>query len=342
MSSKRIVRKRSLSSKLKSYPLDLLLSLNEQRELIDWDAHSKTIALPLGFILTVLYFFIRLWQDNTVVEKKQKYFNYDRQILKDSKYFNKTESSSMLPRIFFTLQLIIISINLINTASFLLKTKKYSIFNKASLLHSSSARRISKDGKTNTLVDQILFWRKSDEPEVESYWELTMWNPSKFSTYLFISFPPFNILFLYLSQSSFTNLLFLTSTSIVLYFVIIKGYLVLIEDKQVLYQETFDEYQRKYVNPKLSVAKREVAIDATHGPYDNTVEYYSPGRTEKVFKTHDYKGRESVEAFQQGEFTPVKKSTPLRKSVFTPRRSEFNSRSYNPSPLSRKSHPSGF
>lgn len=338
MPPRRIVRKQSLASKLKSYPFDLLLALNEQRELIDWDSYSKTFALPFGVLLTVTYFFIRLWQDNTVVEKKQMYFDYHKQqLLRDSKYFNKSDVS-VIPKLLFMLQLIIITINVLNASFFLLKTKKYTIFNKVSISHTSSARKISKDGSSRSLFDLLQFWKKTEEPEIESYWELNIWNPSKFSTYLFVSFPPFNILFLYLSQSSFKNLVFLFSTSLVLYFVIVKGYLVLIEDKQVLYQETFDEYQRKYVNPKLSVAKREVAIDATHGPYNDSIEYYSPGRTEKLFKTHDYKGRESVETFEQGEFTPVKKSTPLRKSVFTPRSSRFTT-SYHPSPLSRKSHP---
>lgn len=338
MAPKRIVRKQSLVSKLKSYPLDLLLALNEQRELIDWDSHSETIALPLGLILTVVYFFIRLWQDNTTVENKQKYFDYDKQqLLKGSKYFNKADGS-ILPSLFFTLQFAIVSINVLNTLLFLLKTKRYSIFNKASISHTSSAKKVSRGGSSKSLLNLIPFWKSfSVEPEIESYWELNIWNPSKFSTYLFVSFPPFNILFLYLSQSSFKNLLFLSSTSLVLYFVIIRGYMILIEDKQVLFQETFDEYQRKFVNPKLSVAKREVAIDATHGPFYNSVEYYSPGRREKVFKTHDHKGRESIEAFDHGEFTPIKKPTPLRKSVLTPRRSRF-SQSYNPSPLSRKSH----
>lgn len=336
MAPRRIVRKQSLTSRLRSYPFDLLLALNEQRELIDWDSYSETIAFPLGFILTIIYFFIRLWQDNTVVEKKQKYFDYDRQLLKDSKYFNKTKTS-FFPKLIFTVQLIIFSINAFNTIYFLGKTKTYNVFNKVTIPNTSSARKVS-NGKTKSLLDYICFWRNVEEPEVESYWELNIWNPSKFSTYLFVSFPPFSIVFLYLSQSSFTNLLFLISTSFVLYIVIIKGYLVLIEDKQILYQETFDEYQRKFVNPKLSVAKREVAVDATAGPYHNTVEYYSPGRTEKVFKSHDHKGREVVEEFQQGEFTPVKKSNPLRRSVFTPRAAKF-SKSYQPSPLSRKSHP---
>lgn len=315
----RVVRKQSLWTRLKSYPLDLLLELNEQRELVDWDAYAESMALPLGLILTVVYFFIRFWQDNGVVnEAKSHYFHYNESLLRDSKYF-ATSQQSLGARIVSFTSSIIITVNVTNTLLFLLKTKRYTIYNKDTI-QKSSARKVSRSSWS------FLPW-VSDEEEVE-HWELNMWNPSKFSTHLFVSFPPFNVAFLYLAQSSFTNLAFLLLTSCVLYLVIIKGYVVLIQDKQVLYQETFDEYERKYVRPKLSVAKREVAVDATHGPYDrDVIHYYSPGHTEKLFKTHDKKGRETVEIFSDGEFTPVKKSS-LRRSIYA--------EAYNQSPLRRR------
>jgi hypothetical protein len=332
----RFVRKQSLWSRIKSYPFDLLLELNEQRELIDWDSYSDTIALPLGFTLTTLYFFIRLSQDHgTVKQERSSYFDYQDEVFRNSKYFSAQPETSLLQRCISFLQLVIIMTNVINTLLFMFKTKTYAIFNKDTIHHTSSARKVSRSGTTTW---SFLPWIKQqdDSGDVESYWELNMWNPSKFSTYLFVSFPPFNIAFLYMAQSSFTNLIFLNLTSIVLYFVIIRGYLVLIQDKQVLYQETFDEYERKYVRPKLSVAKREVAVDATRGPYDHdAIQYYSPGRTEKLFKTHDLRGRETIEVFTDGEFTPVKKTPVLRKSLFTPATRTMRM-GYQQSPLSRK------
>lgn len=327
----RIVRKQSLLSKIKAYPLDLLLELNEQRESIDWDSYSNSIAVPLGFILTVTYFFLRLWDDYNIIEEKQPYFKYDYNLLKDSKYFND-DKNSKLRKFFDLLKLIIISINFLNTNLFLFKTRKYTIFNKDKLTSNSvNAIKITKN-VNSSIFGKILkiFNRNSydnNEDDIESYWELKIWNPSIFSTHLFVSFPPFNILFLYLSQSSFLNLIFLFLTSIILYFVIIKGYLVLINDKQILYQETFDEYQRKFVKPKLSVPTFEVSIDATKGPNSfNNTEIYSPHLTEKIFKYHDFKGNESVEKFNHGEFTPVKKRSSLiannnlQKQIFTPKR----------------------
>jgi hypothetical protein len=285
---------------------------------------------------------------------KRSHFDYNYDILKDSKYFTERDGFFGVNRFLNSVKFIIILINLLNTGLFLFKTRKYTVFNKEKLTgRTENAVKITKDGESRNKI--VKFLRNlcfknaydNDEDEIESYWELNIWNPSKFSTHLFVSFPPFNVAFLWLSPPSFTNLIYLFMTSIILYFVIIQGYITLINDKQTLYQETFDEYQRKFVRPKLSVSTREVAIDATRGPYDtsnSTIQYYSPGLTEKIFKFHDFKGEESVEKFDHGEFTPVKKSrssmavpvpSALRQQVFnTPREKRYTS--YHPSPLARK------
>ena len=44
-------------------------------------------------------------------------------------------------------------------------------------------------------------------------------------------------------------------------------FLQLISDKQIIYQETFNEYNKKYVIPKTSVLRKNASVDATHGPY---------------------------------------------------------------------------
>ncbi|KAM9920905.1 hypothetical protein OXX59_006867, partial [Metschnikowia pulcherrima] len=51
MARKRIVRKQPLFDRIRSYPLDLLLSLNEQRLSIDWDDHVPQ-CLPVGTFLS--------------------------------------------------------------------------------------------------------------------------------------------------------------------------------------------------------------------------------------------------------------------------------------------------
>lgn len=47
-------------------PLDLQLVINEKLEMINWDAYAKSLAKPLGNFLTILFFIIRLLQDNLI------------------------------------------------------------------------------------------------------------------------------------------------------------------------------------------------------------------------------------------------------------------------------------
>ncbi|CAI4057540.1 hypothetical protein SKDZ_04G1520 [Saccharomyces kudriavzevii ZP591] len=52
-------------------PLDLQLVITEKLEMIDWDAHAESLAKPLGNFLIVLFFLMRLLQDNLI---KPNYF----------------------------------------------------------------------------------------------------------------------------------------------------------------------------------------------------------------------------------------------------------------------------
>ncbi|OBA23362.1 hypothetical protein METBIDRAFT_38036, partial [Metschnikowia bicuspidata var. bicuspidata NRRL YB-4993] len=54
MARKRIIRKQPLLEKIRSYPLDLLLSIHEQRLSIDWDDHVPK-CLPVGSALTFIF-----------------------------------------------------------------------------------------------------------------------------------------------------------------------------------------------------------------------------------------------------------------------------------------------
>ncbi|CCD23347.1 Nur1p NDAI_0B03120 [Naumovozyma dairenensis CBS 421] len=69
-------------------PSDLLISLNETLEAIDWDAKSRTIAQPFGNGLTFLFFIMRFLQDNVI------YPNYHK-IHKKSDAFDLSKSKKL-------------------------------------------------------------------------------------------------------------------------------------------------------------------------------------------------------------------------------------------------------
>ena len=60
MPSQRLIRRQSLAQRLSSYPQDLLLSLNETYELLEWDALSDTLSIPIGIVLNAIYLLARL------------------------------------------------------------------------------------------------------------------------------------------------------------------------------------------------------------------------------------------------------------------------------------------
>lgn len=59
MPPQRLIRRQSLWDRVSSYPHDLLLSLNETYELLEWDSVSDTLSVPLGIGLNVLYLLAR-------------------------------------------------------------------------------------------------------------------------------------------------------------------------------------------------------------------------------------------------------------------------------------------
>lgn len=55
MPSQRLIRRQSLAARLSSYPQDLLLSLNEAYELLEWDSLSDSLSIPFGIALNAIY-----------------------------------------------------------------------------------------------------------------------------------------------------------------------------------------------------------------------------------------------------------------------------------------------
>src|SRR5579859_4385614 len=72
MPSERLIRRQSLAQRLSSYPQDLLLSLNETYELLEWDALSDTLSIPIGVALNGIYLLARLDQHDHSTSYRDK------------------------------------------------------------------------------------------------------------------------------------------------------------------------------------------------------------------------------------------------------------------------------
>jgi hypothetical protein len=79
MAPQRLIRKESFVQRLSSYPQDLLLSLNEQYELLEWDSLSDTFSVPIGVGLNLVYMLARLDQhDHTSAYAEKDVFQGSR------------------------------------------------------------------------------------------------------------------------------------------------------------------------------------------------------------------------------------------------------------------------
>lgn len=128
-------------------------------------------------------------------------------------------------------------------------------------------------------------------------WVLKIWDPSPFSLHLACSLSPIVLFSVWLiaASTSFWKISILIITTDLFAFYLVHKFFQLISDKQIVYQETFNEYNRKYVIPKTCVLKKNAAIDATCGPTappEHTVHDDMVGhlQEENVFVTHDIHG----------------------------------------------------
>jgi hypothetical protein len=72
MPSQKLIRRQSLAQRLSSYPQDLLLSLNETYELLEWDSLSDTLSIPIGVALNAIYLVARLDEQDYTSSYREK------------------------------------------------------------------------------------------------------------------------------------------------------------------------------------------------------------------------------------------------------------------------------
>lgn len=111
---------------------------------------------------------------------------------------------------------------------------------------------------------------------------LKIWNPDQFCLRMFITFSPLHTLLLaFRSHGNIVRdcllCLFLSAQM----YILVKLFTQQVHDKQMIFSETFEEYEQKAVRPKLSVVRRDVAV-GTDGSVDISVTPLN-----RHFATHD-------------------------------------------------------
>ncbi|CAI5759483.1 unnamed protein product [Candida verbasci] len=328
MSKNRLIRRQSLITKIQSWPFDFWLYINEIKNSINWDDYHLNIALPLGISLSVIllivtnilnYYKSISYISNNMLFDTNEYNKLKNHIIKKNIVYNEENNfTNSILYLFNLISVLIILISLINTCNIFTSKRNYNLLYCKKKPNSSSTLRTSiyKFSIIIEILDFVLnLFHKQDHEDDESseeeekeendevddsIWQLNVWDPSKFSLYLFIVLNPITSFLIYFNNSNNSLLNLISSLTLISVFnyLLISKFLNLINDKQIIYQEMFKEYNFKFVKQKTNIPKKDTMIDATQGPYYSTVLMDNKSYTftkSKIFTTHNLKGEKVTE-----------------------------------------------
>ncbi|AQZ12897.1 NUR1 (YDL089W) [Zygosaccharomyces parabailii] len=316
-----------------THPSDWHLALNERLETIDWDSKSTSVAQPLGNVLTFAFYTVRLLQINLIrpnlhrINKRTDNFDLSKSdILKKYDYLSRYTSErgqsveniyyQFLGRLgkFFDVAIVLLLLaNGFITYKYLLGSfKTYSLFYlkhrpRLEDITRSSLKTLGQPEEEQSLWSMLRIFagfknkereRFGDEDDDNYFYKLSKWTSSKFITTLFVSFAPTCIVFLLLTDVSFSTAFAVVFHQWILRFIITNRYGNRIEHELVIASATLAEWEAKYVNPKMSKPVQDVAIDST--PYGDGMVKFFPALTSRrshIFKTHSLSGEIVTETF---------------------------------------------
>lgn len=334
MGKKRLVRKQPLWEKIRSYPLDVLLAVNEQRLSIDWDDYVPH-TYPGGTVLCLVFMALRKAQAHLLAVQSRSnnlvfrtdytaYLNVMARAILGA----QAETSSMgsvaagapiTKTLLWLLDLLLVAlftVSLVNALYvYFVPYRNYTLLNGSASMPKPKASSVFKQNISTEAPDSLFgrfkaFFDSSyydSDSEDTSYvahnvnkdvWVLRVWDPSRFLLHLLATFSPVTTgaLWVFTGQVAMWKLFFYVTSANAVAFFLISRLLRLMTDKQIIFQETFAEYNRKYVIPKTSVLKKNAIIDATRGPYsypEDVVHNDMKGHIQNdlAFVSHDIHGK---------------------------------------------------
>lgn len=280
--STKLVRRQNIWTRISSYPFDLLLRLNEDFELIDWDSLAVQVGLPLGAICCGLLMICRAYWSSKAPNDSDPFFKSPEADASD--VFRTSAKRSLIAAGFSFLSLFLVSLVIINAIFCYTRKKQYTLLgrDRNSAPDTPSAHRHAYDAPNSPAVSplkkltQSLFSSGSPNDPSSSTWVVDLWNPPMFNMHVSCTFSPLHALLIWYTPFSFGKIVFLVALSCYLYY-IMTSFLTLIKDKSIIYSEVMGEYTQKVVAPVLAVSRRDVCV----GTDDDDANFYSPSQNSK-------------------------------------------------------------
>lgn len=332
------VRRTPFWEKIRAFPLDTMLWLHEQQLTIDWDGYAKPLALPLGVVLSAFFYAAavarydhRAMQEfyrGALFSPNQKVYERVRMRAVSGRVLEPLDGAIGSQRSWLGVALVaanavLVAVALASIANFVslyfLSYRPYTLLYQNGPSPLPSARRlhltnvsgswwaklsgffVSSDELADSDLDSSLVDESQNDMNLfqKDVWQLQVWDPPRFALMLACTLSPPVLVVLYAGTllplySLAASYLALSAAT----YLTVARFQLLVADKQLLYQEMFQEYNKKFVHPKTSVLRKDAVIDATLGPRilaDYTVQTEPVAHLYtaklKVFITHDIHGK---------------------------------------------------
>lgn len=358
MGRRRLIRKQPLLERIRHYPFDLLLLLNETRLSVDWDDYIPQ-TIPVGTGLTIVFAIVCKIHNYYVAaleRRENAVFNtnhaaYQQAVNRaiygsdaDMQPHQQPYNPRAAGRHFvwgFQFVCAALFLGSVANAAYVMwyPYRDYTLLSRSGDSPRPRGSHVSKRSISNAneggIVARVLAYfdentladSESDSDAETTYemrieekdvWVLRVWDPLLFQLHLLATFSPVVLVLIWLSAT--VVLLWKIAVTTVLFnataYALTTRFLQLVTDRQIIYQETFNEYNKKYVIPKTSVLKKDAMVDATHGPTaaaslvvrDDLVGHLQKDNT---FYTHDIRGNR-LKSVKADHLHPSRSASPAR------------------------------
>ncbi|EJS44364.1 YDL089W [Saccharomyces arboricola H-6] len=317
-------------------PLDLQLVINEKLEMIDWDTHAKSFAKPLGNFLIMLFFVIRLLQDNLIkpnyyrlnvksdafdLSKSNKLKEFDYLSKISSNFQNDNQFDAFQSWYFVTLRfvanffkitiVILLSLNLYLTYKFIFGYfKTYNLFHLKSELHSANLTKRNLSDLSKEYYGDIYkqsLWSmlkhffkgpRDDGPHIDQDEDDVFYQLNKWAPTKFIT-----SLFVSFSPTaiiflSFSDVSFTTAISLILHQYIL-DYIIIKRFQRSLEDELIlsSAALQEYQDKRIMTRINKQASIDTRSTGRGPGRFGAGSKTQKIFTTHSLHGKEIREAY---------------------------------------------
>ncbi|KAG0363584.1 hypothetical protein BC939DRAFT_457541 [Gamsiella multidivaricata] len=260
----RVVKRQPFLKRIINAPEDYLMRVENNIRAMDWDMLQEGFSWPLALALNFLLISVKLgyWLDDPLA-------NVPAVLRSDRSLYS---SKSMFPGFstaLVSLQYILVTISFLNALWLFQSKKNYKMFNRnldeePSASHAKMVE-IQQDASHwsfkfpgRLVYPFIAPFMKGPKPQEHRrhVWEMSLWNPSILSRNLFCWYSPAQVLILSVMNTDNFYIFFPLSIVVAaqVHF-LVSVYQSYVKDKQVLYGEVQQEYNAKFVHPRIFVRK---------------------------------------------------------------------------------------